>query len=119
MCSSEEELTMLETGMLAREKARFESERYLSVEDNPLVEEYREEGWDVLLSVRAKHPRYFKDTTIFALSIAYMDRVLACNVAQVPMAEALKKTAVLPLACLWVAMKVYVCWFSDHRCASL
>ena len=106
MCSAAEELTRLEEAMLARESARFESERYVSVHDDPLVEEYRDEGWEVLQNVRAKHPRYFRDPTVFALCIAYMDRVLACNPTLVPMALPLKKSSVLPLACLWIAMKV-------------
>ena len=103
----------LEKGITSREQANFESQ-WLEPQDEGM-HKYREAGWAMLEEVRKKYPEHFEDKSIFALSVGYMDRVFACSTVQQSGVRVLQKAQAMPLACIWLAMKVtlhplfYVC----------
>jgi hypothetical protein len=96
---------VLEQGIVSREQANLESQWH---ESQPMedLQKYRNAGWAMLVAVRDKYPEHFQDKSVFALSVAYMDRVLACSEGKQCGVSVLKKARSMPLACLWLAMKV-------------
>jgi hypothetical protein len=96
--SDEDALETLYNELCLREAQRFDKACW----EDPSIVLSRERGLDLLQKLKSGLPVEEEREVIFALSVAYMDRVLSSK--QISME--VKLSEALPLACMQIAIKV-------------
>jgi hypothetical protein len=101
----------LEDDLRQRDQVKFAQKQFIAhdAELPPKLKECREKAWVMLVRIRDEmDDSYFQDKLVFSLCIAYMDRVFACNPEEDSIISSLQRSAAMPLACMWLAIKVFL-----------